>query len=130
MKIALPLAAVTLFAVGVNALADRNALHGHALDGDTFVVRSEHIRIEHIDAPELPGHCRGWRKAHDTCAKGDPWAAKRGLQNELDRGVFCHRDGKDFYGRTLATCVTRDGADLGQLLVNAGLAQPYTYGGK
>lgn len=84
-----------------------------AVDGDTLRCRVDgaqtSIRLLAIDAPELPGHCRKGR----VCAPGDPWRAKRVLQNAV-RGqtVQIRPAGKDRWGRTLATASTGRVGDL------------------
>ncbi len=103
---------------------------GRALDGDTFVSAGIHYRLSGIDAPELPGHCAGWRLRHASCAPGDPFAAKAALQSLLDTGLICQPAGPDYYGRTLVTCHTADTSeDVGDLLVSSGYAVPYSYQG-
>lgn len=69
-----------------------------AIDGDTVRCGQERIRLLAIDAPELPGHCRRYRR----CVSGDPFAAKRSLQSRLHGPALIHRTGRDRYGRTLA----------------------------
>jgi endonuclease YncB( thermonuclease family) len=98
--------------------------HGKALDGDTFVRAKLHYRLASIDAPELPGHCRPGRR----CVSGDPWRSRRALQLELDRGIFCRAQGQDYYKRTLVRCTTLEHTDLGALLINEGMAEPYSRG--
>lgn len=89
-----------------------------AIDGDTFKFGGVHYRIAAIDAPELPGHCRVGRH----CAPGDPFAAKRALQQYLDTGdVRCQPIGLDRYQRTLVTC-TINGTNLGDDLIALGYA--------
>ena len=74
-----------------------------AIDGDTLVCRvgleRVHLRLNGIDAPELPGHCRKGRH----CAPGDPFASKAHLA-ELANGRRVHwlDLGTDKYGRTIA----------------------------
>lgn len=92
-----------------------------AIDGDTFVCFGERIRLENIDAPELHARCSREMDAAQ--------AAKLFAQTALDGAtlieVLVHqRRPRDRYGRTLAH-VRVDGADLGQLLIDAGLARSY-----
>lgn len=74
-----------------------------AIDGDTLVCRvgleRVHLRLNGIDAPELPGHCHGNRH----CAPGDPFASKANLAS-LVAGKRIHWAdlGRDHYGRTIA----------------------------
>ncbi len=94
----------------------------HAVDGDTIVCARETIRIENIDAAEMPPHARCAYEA-DLAVK-----AKLFVVDRLARGrVELVRDQKrprDRYGRTLAL-VRVDGVDLGEALVAAGLARPW-----
>ena len=70
-----------------------------AVDGDTLRCGAERVRLIGIDAPELPGHCEGYRR----CAPGDPWASKEALERQVrGRWVRLDRRGEDRYGRTLA----------------------------
>ncbi|MCA3083112.1 MAG: thermonuclease family protein [Rhodocyclaceae bacterium] len=94
----------------------------HAVDGDTIVCNRETIRIENVDAAEMPPHAKCAREA-DLAIK-----AKLFVVDRLARGrVVLERDQKrprDRYGRTLAL-VKVDGVDLGEMLVQAGLARPW-----
>lgn len=68
------------------------------VDGDTLRCGSEYIRLQGIDAPEMPGHCRGAR----VCVDGDPLASQRSLVRALQSGpVRIERTGHDRYGRTI-----------------------------
>jgi micrococcal nuclease len=83
-----------------------------AIDGDTLVCRvgleRVHLRLNGIDAPELPGHCHGNRH----CAPGDPFASKANLSRLVTgRRVTWQDLGRDRYGRTIAEA-TAGGVDL------------------
>lgn len=67
-------------------------------DGDTIRCGGERIRLLGIDAPELPGHCKGSR----DCAPGDPFASTENLNNAMTGELRIERVGEDRYGRTLA----------------------------
>lgn len=76
-----------------------------AIDGDTLSCRTPvsmrrtHVRLNGIDAPELPGHCRKPR----VCVAGDPVASKANLKMLVDgKGVTWRSLGRDHYGRTIA----------------------------
>jgi micrococcal nuclease len=87
-----------------------------AIDGDTLVCDGELIRLNGIDAPELPGHCRPGRR----CVVGDPFAAKADLERNIRGGVIAiTRLGKDRYGRTIGQ-VSVDGLDLSCMQIGAG----------
>lgn len=88
------------------------------VDGDTFWLNRQKIRIADIDTPELsPPRCEAER------VRGE--AAKRRLGELLNAGAFSlvagDRD-EDQYGRKLRT-VTRNGASIGDTLVAEGLAR-------
>lgn len=75
------------------------ALSCHAVDGDTLRCGKERIRLQGIDAPEMPGHCRPGRH----CAPGDPRRSQRSLASALQSGpIRIERTGRDHYGRTVA----------------------------
>lgn len=89
--------------------------HCVAVDGDTLscvsmtkTLRRTPIRLNGIDSPELPGHCRAPR----VCAPGDPVAAKDALKELVaGRTVKWRSLGRDKYGRTIAQ-PKADGVDL------------------
>lgn len=85
------------------------------VDGDTFAIASERVRIEGIDTPEIDGKCQKEQAL--------ALAAKLRLAQIIDGStVVLERTGTDRYKRTLAT-VTADGADVGTILVSEGLAR-------
>lgn len=87
-----------------------------AIDGDTLDCDGERIRLNGIDAPEMPGHCRAGR----ACVPGDPIASRDHLQRALDRGnIEIERIKRDRYGRTIAQ-VTADGYDLSCIQIGDG----------
>jgi len=93
------------------------------VDGDTFWMEGEKIRIADIDTPEThPARCS------DEARLGN--AATDRLQALLNSGGFrlqpITRD-TDRYGRKLRV-VVRDGQSLGMVLVREGLARPYSGG--
>lgn len=89
----------------------------YIIDGDTFNCDGYRIRLQNIDAPEMPGHCRPGRR----CTKGNPHASRNHLI-KLTRGtVSCTVSGTDTYGRKLATCRAK-GKDLSCEMVDAGHA--------
>ncbi|MBR0555888.1 thermonuclease family protein [Ciceribacter sp. L1K23] len=89
------------------------------VDGDTFWLNGEKIRIADIDTPELsPPRCETERQLGE--------AAKRELLAQLNAGGFQltkvgARD-TDRYGRKLRT-VIRDGHSVGDVLIEKGLAR-------
>jgi micrococcal nuclease len=93
------------------------------VDGDTFWLAGEKIRIADIDTPEThPAHCAAEADLGNR--------ATERLRDLLNAGSFIlasiDRD-TDKYGRKLRI-VERGGSSLGALLVSEGLARPYSGG--
>lgn len=88
------------------------------VDGDTFWLHGEKIRIADINAPETAqAQCPAER------LRGE--AAKHRLLTLLNAGPFELTGARaDRYGRALRT-VERDGRSLGAQLVSEGLAEPW-----
>ena len=90
------------------------------VDGDTFRLAGEKIRIADIDTPEVNGRCAYER---DLAAQ-----ATARMEELLTAGPFemhrIERD-EDRYGRKLRV-VTRDGRSLGDQLVAEGLARTWS----
>ncbi len=94
-----------------------------AVDGDTLRCRGVGlVRLEAIDAPELPGHCRVDR----ACTPGNGAAARAALAALLRPGpVTCAPRARDKYGRLLARCtapVKGQPRDLSCAMVAGGYA--------
>jgi len=90
------------------------------IDGDTFWLEGEKIRVADIDTPELRGRCAE--------EKALAVRATERMEALLNEGPFeLHRVGRDEdrYGRKLRV-VTRDGRSLGDRLVAEGLARTWT----
>lgn len=95
-----------------------------AVDGDTFDIGMERVRIANIDAPETKSaKCDAERRLGEV--------AKRRLQQllsspgfEIERGDPKSGRMKDRYGRTLATIYV-DRADVGVILIDEELARPW-----
>lgn len=88
------------------------------IDGDTFVVAGEHIRLSEIDAPEIHGRCGA-----ETALAAMARSRLTKLLNH--RTIMIDREGIDRYGRTLAT-VMSDGVDVSEVLYREGLARRWT----
>jgi endonuclease YncB( thermonuclease family) len=85
------------------------------IDGDTFALGQERIRILNIDTPET-------RSSHCENELVQGLRAKERLAALLRPGrIDVARDGRDRYGRTLAR-VSTQGRDVGEVLVREGLA--------
>jgi endonuclease YncB( thermonuclease family) len=93
------------------------------VDGDTFWMEGEKIRILDIDTPELhPARCAEEERLGE--------AAKARLHDLLNSGaVTLERAGRDRdrYGRLLRR-VEVGGQSVGDMLIGEGLARPYAGG--
>jgi micrococcal nuclease len=95
------------------------------VDGDTFYIDSEKVRIASIDAPEThPSRCA------EEARLGN--AATEQLHTLLNSGAVTmtgiDRD-RDGYGRLLRN-VAVDGQDVGEAMISAGVARAYGSGRK
>src|SRR3546814_15093835 len=62
------------------------------VDGDTLRCGGPRIRLQGIDAPAMPGHCRTGR----VCAPGAPYASPDNLRQPASGGVRqCHQTHPD-----------------------------------
>lgn len=91
-------------------------------DGDNVRCANieESIRLQGIDAPEMPGSCRPGRQ----CTPGDPYAARDHLRGLTQgRTLDCSAEGQDRYGRVIARCAVA-GLDLSCAMIASGHAVP------
>ena len=91
------------------------------IDGDTYEIAGETVRLYGIDALETAQTC--------TTDQGGIWecGAWTTLQVRMlyqGRRAQCDTVDIDRYGRSVATC-TVDGVDMGRAIVRAGLATAY-----
>ena len=94
------------------------------IDGDTVVAHldlgwhtwrhDEHIRLNGIDAPERSDLPR--------------WTEAKAFVERLLPAVLLVSEKLEKYGRTLGRLLLRDGRDVSQELLRAGLAKPYAGG--
>ena len=90
------------------------------IDGDTIHLNNEKIRFTGIDTPELKQTCK---KNSEIIYCGVE--AKQLLIDKIGKDkVFCVREGKDQYKRTLAECFVND-LSLSRYLVREGYAFAY-----
>ena len=90
------------------------------IDGDTIHLNNEKIRFTGIDTPELKQTCK---KNSEIVYCGIE--ARRLLIDKIGKDkVFCIREGKDQYKRTLAECFVND-LSLSKFLVREGYAFAY-----
>lgn len=108
-----------LFVVSCDARsAPSPALAIRVIDGDTFELNGEKIRISNIDAPELPPGAKCWSEGALAIQAA---RTLQGLLTTNARTMIVQREGKDQYGRTLARVVIRGTQDVGEGLVGLGL---------
>jgi len=87
-------------------------------DGDSFRLGDERIRLLGLDAPELSQNCDSETGGQWPCGR----AARNRMADLLASGpVICQPDGRDQYGRLLATCRIQ-GQDIAATMVAEGLA--------
>ena len=95
------------------------------IDGDSLRTGAETIRILNIDAPELHQSCRDEQDRDWPCGR----AARKRLAELTAKGdIACTSQGRDRFGRTLATCKAGDVDDIGAVMVREGLA--VSFGGE
>lgn len=91
------------------------------IDGDTFDVGGQRVRIHGIDAPEVGQTCDD--------AEGRVWPCGAFVKEEVSRRyqgatATCEEVEQDRYGRSVAKCFV-DGNDVGEAIVSDGWAQAY-----
>jgi micrococcal nuclease len=112
--------ALTLTVAAAFALCAPGPRTTCVVDGDTFWLEGEKVRIADINAPETHGAA-----CPSELERGE--AATRRLIALLNAGPFeleATDRNRDRYGRLLRT-VTRRGQSLGDRLVAEGLAEPW-----
>jgi len=96
-----------------------SCLDPYVVDGDTLHCAGRRVRLNGIDAPEMPEHCVEGRH----CTPGNPFAARKFLTSLVKgKRITCHQQDKDSYGRSVALCKTDDGTDLSCAMVKSGHA--------
>lgn len=87
------------------------------VDGDTFWLHGEKIRIANIDTPEVKGRCPAEREQARR-------ATHRLAELLAQAPLTLERTGRDRHGRSLAR-ITIGKGDVGTMLVREGLARPW-----
>ncbi len=104
--------------LAVTSSEDVGCTDPRVVDGDTLRCGATRIRLQGIDAPELPGHCARGR----DCTPGDPFASTDNLRALVSgTAMVCRQADTDRYGRTVARCSVR-GRDLSGAQVEGGFA--------
>ena len=90
------------------------------VDGDSFFLGNDEVRLFGIDAPEGRQTCR---------VNGKTWRCGQAAAESLSmlvagRPINCHWQETDDYGRALATCFRAD-VNINAMLVEIGMALAY-----
>lgn len=93
------------------------------IDGDTFTLDGETIRIANIDAPESAPRAKCWAEARLAVEAKRALEERAGAWHLLPPTV--ERQGRDRYGRTVALVTDAAIGDVGDDLVKGGLAVPW-----
>lgn len=111
--------AVVACLLALAALLRERRIEGSAfaVDGDTLIVEGRRIRLRGLDAPEIGQSCERGGIAY-RCGEEARAAIRAFIAGEP---VACAAQGRDRYGRDLATCRVR-GEDIGARLVRSGQA--------
>lgn len=91
------------------------------IDGDTFEVAGQRVRLFGIDAPESKQTCVTEQGADWACGA---WVTSQVTVMYDKKRAICREEALDRYDRIVARCEV-DGRDVGQLLVSEGLAFAY-----
>ncbi|MGA1024406.1 MAG: thermonuclease family protein [Aquiluna sp.] len=112
------LAGVLCFMSGMELASGQNTSPLRVIDGDTFEVNGEKIRIRGVDTPEIKSKTEIERRAAQ--------AAKEELERLLGSGYSINRIGRDKYGRTVGEVYNRTG-EIAEQLIEAGKGKAYLY---
>lgn len=93
------------------------------VDGDTFVIGGQKVRLQAVDAPEMAQTCTEKSGQRRVWACG-AWVTAQARALFQGQRASCQASGYDRYGRVVARCSVA-GQDMGATLVGAGLAFAY-----
>lgn len=89
------------------------------VDGDTIIIEKQTFRLVGIDAPEYQQLCKHSSGKDWPCGK----AARLQHASFVEAGsIACEPRATDKYGRNIAKCSSATVLDLGEAMVQAGLA--------
>lgn len=117
-RLAAGLAALTVAACLLAGAAAAQDIR--VIDGDTFEMDGEVIRLWGIDAPELDQTCE-----ENGLPFGAGLRAREMLLARAPEIEFCEPVNRDRYGRLVANCFLEDGSHLNRYLVALGWAWDY-----
>ena len=95
-----------------------------AIDGDSFHLGAQEVRIFAIDAPEAQQNCLDAKGKTYPCGKDAAKALNAMLKED---GLKCEETARDRYGRMVARCSTLTTADIGEAMVHKGWAVALTF---
>jgi endonuclease YncB( thermonuclease family) len=121
----LSMLAPALLATAAAAAEPGGTITGTAsvIDGDTFAIGDQRVRLWGVDAPEGSQVCQ--RNGQSWECGDDAAAALEALLNGQE--VACTEVDRDRYGRTVATCMV-GGQDIGAAMVRQGWALDFERG--
>ncbi len=95
-----------------------------AIDGDSFHLGAQEVRLYAIDAPEAQQNCQDAKGVAYPCGKEAAKALNAMLKED---GLKCEETARDRYGRMVARCSTLTTADIGETMVHKGWAVALTF---
>lgn len=93
----------------------------HVVDGDTFRIAGQNVRLHGIDAPEVDQTCQRPSGSDWACGK---WVKKQVKIRYQNRKARCDVLDHDRYDRPVVRCYV-DSRDVAQQIVQSGLAFAY-----
>ena len=95
-----------------------------AIDGDSFHLGAQEVRLYAIDAPEAQQNCQDAKGKAYPCGKDAAKVLNAMLKED---GLKCEETARDRYGRMVARCSTLTTADIGEAMVHKGWAVALTF---
>lgn len=95
-----------------------------AIDGDSFHLGAQEVRLYAIDAPEARQQCQDEKGKAYPCGKDAAKALNAMLKED---GLKCEEVARDRYGRMVARCSNLTTPDIGEAMVHKGWAVALTF---
>lgn len=95
-----------------------------AVDGDSFHLGAQEVRLYAIDAPEAQQNCQDAKGKTYPCGKEAAKVLNAMLKED---GLKCEETARDRFGRMVARCSTLTTADIGEAMVHKGWAVALTF---